>query len=68
MTWHHVAALLIAATLTIAVVFSPHGTEQIIREVFAFDGGLTIAVFANAGTARIQRRELHKEETDQERR
>jgi len=53
MTWHHVAALLIFATLTAAVILSPHA-DQATSRVFELDGTVIVAVFAHARTARLQ--------------
>jgi hypothetical protein len=61
MTWHHVAVILIAAVLTIGVVFSPHG--EAIGPVFNLDGIIVAGVFGHAG-ASVLRRRLSTEKED----
>jgi len=61
MTWHHVAIVLIAALLTLGVVFSPHG--EAIGPVFNLDGIVVAGVFGHAG-ASVLRRRIQAEEKD----
>jgi hypothetical protein len=66
MTWHHVAALLIAAAMTVIVVSSVNAS-QAIGPVFNLDGIIVAGVFGHAGASRIlQRRTQHEGQNDGE--
>ena len=63
MTWHHVMIVLIAALLTLGVVFSPHG--EAIGPIFNLDGIIVAGVFGHAGASVFRRRiQAEKEDHD----
>jgi hypothetical protein len=58
LTWHHVAALMLAVALVVGAAWSP-GAKEILPGVLQLATGIVTGVFGHAGASVLRRRTEH---------